>query len=144
MKLSTILERLSKTNKTKQNEQPSSKTQPRTTFTCVPYVGNQKGGKNLRWQQMYGNMNGYWPIWFTQGPRKSRNLMFAEIRLLVHPVVLWSSFHETFFPLVYLNKKDINVWILWKKFVLLASTLRIFGISISTKCNTPTRTKLFY
>ena len=62
MKLSTILKRLSKTNKTKQNEQPSSKTQPRTTFTCVPYVRNQKGGKNLRWQQMYGDMNGYWPI----------------------------------------------------------------------------------
>jgi len=60
--LSTILKRLSKTNKTKQKEQPPSKTQPRATFISVPYVENQKGGKNLRWQQMYGTMDGYWPI----------------------------------------------------------------------------------
>lgn len=92
-----------KQNKTKRTA--PLKTQPRTTFISVPYVGNKKGGKNLRWQQLYGNMNRYWPIWFTQGPRKSRTLVFAEIRLLVHPVVLWSSFHETFFSLSLLKQK---------------------------------------
>ena len=92
---------------TKQNKKDSPPQKPSHAqlLLVFPTLETKKAAKIYHEQQLYGTMDGYWPIWFTQGPRKSRTLVFAEIRLLVHPVVLWSSFHETFFSLSLLKQK---------------------------------------
>ena len=88
---------------TKQNKKDSPPQKPSHAqlLLVFPTLETKKAAKIYHEQQLYGTMDGYWPIWFTRGPR---NLVFVEICLFLYPVVPWSSFLEaSFFPSVNLN-----------------------------------------